>query len=411
MNILEKFKTIKNRITYQRFFIFVSQKHLQLTSQITKNIIRWGIILVSLFIVSLILWNTYIFFQKYKEEERLKMEILAGAYKKLYNTPDLDVDISFENQVISSNFNIPMILADEKGNIIESHLLDEKKSNDIEYLKKQLSLMKAQNEPLEIVLDGNVNQFIYYKNSEILTNLKYYPLGLLLILVLFSVVIYLYNQTNKISSQNQLWTGMAKETAHQIGTPLSSLLGWITILREDSKNEEIAGEIEKDVIRLEIIANRFSKIGSETPLSKQNIVTITKNAFQYLESRSSHQVVFEFKTTSPEFLVETNAELYGWVIENLVKNAIDAMQGKGKIGLEIAEEVNFVTVKISDSGKGIPKNLYKKIFEPGFTTKKRGWGLGLSLSKRIIEDFHNGKIMVMESEVGKGTVFFMKLPK
>jgi len=367
--------------------------------------------LVSLFIVSLVLWNTYIFFQKYKEEERLKMEILAGAYKKLYNTPDLDVDISFENQVISSNFNIPMILADEKGNIIESHHLDENKSNDIEYLKKQLGLMKAQNEPLEIVLDGNVNQFIYYKNSEILTNLKYYPLGLLLILVLFSVVIYLYNQTNKISSQNQLWTGMAKETAHQIGTPLTSLLGWIAILREDSKNEEIADEIEKDVIRLEIIANRFSKIGSETPLSKQNIVTITKNAFQYLQSRSSHQVIFEFKTTSPEFLVKTNAELYGWVIENLVKNAIDAMQGKGKICLEIAEEINFITIKITDSGKGMPKNLFKKIFDPGFTTKKRGWGLGLSLSKRIIEDFHNGKIMVLQSEVGKGTVFFIKLPK
>jgi hypothetical protein len=382
-----------------------------LTSHFTKNIIRWGIILVSLFIVSLILWNTYIFFQKFKEEERSKMEILAGAYKRLNNTPDLDTDINLEIQIIDSNSNIPMILTDEDENIIEWKHLDELKTKDEDYLKRQLAIMKAQNKPLEIQLDNNSKQYVYYQDSKILTNLKYYPLGLLLILFLFAVVIYLYNQSSKMSLQNQLWTGMARETAHQIGTPLTSLLGWIAILRENYKNEEIAYEIEKDVKRLEVIANRFSKIGSETPLINQNIVNLTQEAFQYLQSRSSNKVKFNFQTSRNEIMVNTNAELYGWVVENLVKNALDAMHGKGVISLNISDDKSFVYIKLTDTGKGIPKKLFKKIFNPGFTTKKRGWGLGLSLSKRIIEDYHEGKIMVTDSEIGKGSSFLIKLPK
>jgi two-component system, sporulation sensor kinase D len=361
--------------------------------------------------VSLILWNTYIFFQKFKEEERTKMEILATAYKKMFSNADLDADVSFEIQIISSNYNIPLILTDEQGNILEFQNLDEKKVDDLNYLKQQLSIMKTQNEALQINLDDTSKQYLYYRDSEILTNLKYYPLGLVLILFLFSVVIYLFNHSSKIAAQNQLWTGMAKETAHQIGTPLTSLLGWIALLREDAKNMEVASEIEKDVLRLEVIANRFSKIGSETPLSKQDVVALTENAFQYLQSRASKQVQFKFKSEASHYIVNTHAELYGWVIENLVKNAIDAMQGRGKIYLKMYEDSQYVMIRFTDTGKGIPKKLFKKIFEPGFTTKKRGWGLGLSLSKRIIEDFHNGKIMVLESEVGKGTVFLIKLPK
>lgn len=382
-----------------------------MTSQLTKNIIQWGIILVSLFIVSLVLWNTYIFFQRFKEEERLKMEILAEAYNRLLNTSDLNADISLENQIIASNYNIPLILTDDKGNILEYHNLDNKKLQTKKYLKKQLSIMKAQNKPLVIDLGENNRQYIYYQDSEILTNLKYYPLGLLLVLLLFSLVIYLYNISNKTAAQNLLWTGMAKETAHQIGTPLTSLMGWIAILREDSKNEEVANEIENDVKRLDIIANRFSKIGSDTKLEPLDIVVLTYDTFHYLESRASHQVVFDFHSKVSNCSVKLNAELYGWVIENLVKNAIDAMQGRGHISLEIGEEENNAVIKFKDTGKGIPKKQFKKIFEPGFTTKKRGWGLGLSLSKRIIEDFHNGKIMVYESEIGKGTTFLIKIPK
>jgi LytS/YehU family sensor histidine kinase len=383
-----------------------------LTHQNYKNTIRWGIIIATIFIVSLILWNTYIFFQQYKDEERIKVEIIAASLQRL-NDPDLDADFSLETQVINSNHSIPMILINAKTGIIESTInfgLD--KENDSIYLQKQLALMKAQNQPLVVQNPKSTKKlFIYYSDSEILTSLKYYPLGLLLILVFFSIVIFLFSTSNRIASQNKLWTGMAKETAHQIGTPLTSLLGWVAILREDETTVDIADEIEKDVQRLEVIANRFSKIGSDTPLELQNIVELIRKSFAYLKSRSSNQIVFKFKVSEDQIMVNTNSELFGWVIENLIKNAIDAMHGKGKIVLRVQDDLNYVIIKVSDTGKGIPKNMYKRIFEPGFTTKKRGWGLGLSLSKRIIEDFHQGKIYVEKSEVKKGTTFCIKLPK
>lgn len=388
-------------------------KYIHLTNQNIKNTIRWGIIIASLTIVSLILWNTYQFFQRFKEEERIKMEILASAYKSINS--DLNAKVSaLELQIIESNNSIPMIVTDEQGVITSNVNLDEnKKARNKNYLQEQLTIMKAQNKPLlvQTVLPNAVRKdYIYYKDSKILTNLKYYPLALLFILFLFSIIIFLFTKTNKIAAQNQLWTGMAKETAHQIGTPLTSLLGWIAILREDKEKSLIADEIEKDVERLEIIANRFSKIGSETPLVTQNIVSITKKSIAYLKSRSSQQIQYTFQSSSDEIKVQTNPELFGWVIENLVKNALDATQGKGKIDIDIRQSGSSIVLKITDSGKGIPNKLFKRIFEPGYTTKKRGWGIGLSLSKRIIEKFHGGKIYVLESELGKGTTFCIKLP-
>lgn len=366
---------------------------------------------MSLFIVSLILWNTYVFFQKFKEEERLKMEILAQAYKRMLSNTDLDADISFETQIISSNYNIPMIWTDAEENILEYQHIDSEKAKDSAFLKKQLEIMKSQNHPLEVKLTDLPTQYIYYKDSELLTNLKYYPLGLLLVLLLFGLVIYLYNHSTRVAGQNQLWTGMAKETAHQIGTPLTSLMGWVALLRENEAQQEIADEVEKDIKRLEIIANRFSKIGSETPLENYNIVEITHHVLQYLKSRSSQQVQFDFQCQQKEMLAAANRELFGWVIENLVKNAIDAMQGKGKLTVNITQEATYIYIRITDTGKGIHKKYFKKVFEPGYTTKKRGWGLGLSLAKRIIEDYHHGKINVEWSEVGKGTCFLLKIPK
>lgn len=382
-----------------------------MTQQVYKNIIRWGIIIASLFIVSLVLWNTYSFFQQYKDEERIKMEIMASAYKRL-NDPDLNIDMELEIQIIESNYNIPMIVTDANGEIELFVHLDDEKTQNKDYLLQQLAEMKSQNQPLVIQNPkSSKKQYIYYNDSQILTNLKYFPLALLLVLILFFVVIYLFSQTNKVALQNKLWTGMAKETAHQIGTPLTSLLGWITILREDKNSVYIADEIEKDVFRLETIANRFSKIGSETPLTSQNIVLLTKKSFIYLKSRSSAKIQFEFKSIKEEVLAETNPELFGWVIENLIKNSVDAMQGKGKIFVSIQDNKTHVTICVIDTGKGIPKNIYKRIFDPGFTTKKRGWGLGLSLSKRIIKDFHQGKIYVQHSEIGKGTTICIKLQK
>ncbi|WP_430928085.1 sensor histidine kinase [Polaribacter marinivivus] len=368
-------------------------------------------IAVSFVIVTLILWNTYTFFQKFKTEERVKMEILAEAQKEIGSISDLNASVTLPLKVIENNNSIPMILVDEKGDILYTQNLDSIKSLNPNFIEKQLAIMKNQNEPITISYDGKNKQFIYYKDSDLLNKLTYYPIALILILILFLTVIYLFYSSNKAAETNRLWTGMAKETAHQIGTPLSSLLGWISILKMEKVDETYIDEIEKDVYRLNTIANRFSKIGSVPELKSENIISVTKQAFDYLESRSSKQINFSFKTDEKEIKTKLNKELFGWVIENLIKNAIDAMQGKGKLQLEISQTQKKVKIIVSDTGKGMPKKLFKQIFKPGFTTKKRGWGLGLSLSKRIIEDYHKGKIFVKKSELGKGTTFQIVLDR
>ena len=367
-------------------------------------------IVVSFVIVSLILWNTYTFFQRFKQEERIKMEILAEAQKEL-STADLNSNIALPDKIITTNNSIPMILVDEKDEIIYANNLDSIKSLNPEYLRKQLAIMKKENKPIEISYDGNNKQYIYYRDSDLLKKLTYYPLALILILVLFLSVIYLFYSSNKAAETNKLWTGMAKETAHQIGTPLSSLLGWIAILKAEKVDETYIDAIEKDVHRLNIIANRFSKIGSIPELKKRDVVLITRQAFDYLKFRSSTQISFSFITSEKEIQTLINEELFGWVIENIIKNAIDAMLGKGEVSLKIKSSDKKVRILIADSGKGMPKKLFKQIFKPGFTTKKRGWGLGLSLSKRIVEDYHKGKIFVQKSEIGKGTTFEIVLNK
>jgi two-component system, sporulation sensor kinase D len=368
-------------------------------------------IAVSFVIVTLILWNTYTFFQKFKTEERVKMEILAEAQKELGSISDLNASVTLPLKVIENNNSIPMILVDEKGDILYTQNLDSIKSLNPNFIEKQLAIMKNQNEPITISYDGKNKQFIYYKDSDLLNKLTYYPIALILILILFLTVIYLFYSSNKAAETNRLWTGMAKETAHQIGTPLSSLLGWISILKMEKVDETYIDEIEKDVYRLNTIANRFSKIGSVPELKSENIISVTNQAFDYLESRSSKQISFSFKTDEKEIKTKLNKELFGWVIENLIKNAIDAMQGKGKLQLEISQTQKKVKIIVSDTGKGMPKKLFKQIFKPGFTTKKRGWGLGLSLSKRIVEDYHKGKIFVKKSELGKGTTFQIVLDR
>ena len=370
-------------------------------------------ILVSFLIVSLILWNTYTFFQKFKKAERAKMEIHGEAIKELrtVSIEELDQNISeLPLKIISRTKDIPFILVDADGNIKGSNNLDTIKEKDPEYLKKQLAIMKSQNQPILVEYLGKTD-YIYYRDSDLLDKLTYYPLAFLLILVLFLAVIYLFYSSNKAAETNKLWTGMAKETAHQIGTPLSSLLGWIAILKIQKVDETYINEIEKDVQRLNAIANRFSKIGSVPELKKENIVLITKQAFDYLESRSSKQISFSFSSSDEDIQTKLNAELFGWVIENLIKNGIDAMLKKGELTLSIESFGKKVKINISDTGKGMPKKMFKQIFKPGFTTKKRGWGLGLSLSKRIVEDYHNGKILVKKSEIDKGTTFQILLDK
>ncbi len=379
-----------------------------------SQIIRWGVIITSFFIVALILWNTYDFFLKFKGEERSKMEVLAKVYERYSSNTNLNADFSLEEQIIGNNNNIPMIITNEKDSITEWSNLDIDKAKNPIFLLRQLAIMKGQNKPIVVShmsYNENITLNIYYRDSDLLTKLKYYPIALILILILFASVIYLFFKSNKIAEQNKLWTGMAKETAHQIGTPLSSLLGWIEILRLENTDENTVEEIEKDVHRLSTIAERFSKIGSVPELSDQDIVVATHHSFNYLQSRSSKQVKFKFDSVDKGIFSKINLQLFSWVIENLIKNAIDAMEGKGNILLKIKDKDKNVLISISDTGKGIPHHLHHKIFTPGFTTKKRGWGLGLSLAKRIIEDYHNGKIFVHKSVLNKGTTFVISLKK
>lgn len=375
-----------------------------------RNITRWFIIIASFFIVILILWNTYNFFQIFKTEERAKMEFWATAQKTLANANE-NTDIELPFQIISNNTSIPMIVTDSNEKIISHNNIAETITKDSIALKSYFNSIKNDNQPIKMELSNKNYQLVYYGNSPLLNKLKYYPVALLLIIILFGAVVYNFYKATKMATQNKLWAGMAKETAHQIGTPLSSLIGWLEILKLENIEESTVTEIEKDINRLQTITDRFSKIGSEPALENRNIIEDTKHTVDYLQSRVSKQVVFSFSAPDHPVFVAINPALHSWTIENLVKNAIDAMKGKGHLDINIAELENVVKIKITDTGKGIPKNQFSKVFEPGFTTKKRGWGLGLSLTKRIVQEYHKGRIKVAHSEIGKGTTMQMSFKK
>ncbi len=376
-----------------------------------RSILNWIVILVSFIIVSLIMWNTYRFFQKFKEEERVKMENFSAAQIELSKTQDINGNISeFPLKIIQSNTTTPMIIVDSKG-FFQSNNIDLEGKNSQQYLQKLSEKFAKENPPLEVVYDGEVLSTLYYGNSILLNKLKYYPMALVLIILLFAGLIYFFYRSSRSATQNKLWTAMAKETAHQIGTPLSSLIGWAELLKNENVNSTYIDEINNDIQRLETITERFSKIGSIPQLATIDIVTATQTSIQYLQSRSSQLVHFDIKLPATPILVQLNEELYNWTIENLVKNGIDAMKGKGQIGLELRTTHQDIIVEISDRGSGIPKKQFKTIFETGYTTKKRGWGLGLSLAKRIVEQYHNGKIKVLSSEIGKGTTIQITLKK
>lgn len=376
-----------------------------------NNALRWVMIAISFVIVSLILLNTYILFQNFKDEERTKMKIWSYSQQELTKSSDLDANIGeLPMQIIQSNKTTPMILVNKDGSYSYNNIAD-KKAMDTAYIQNLILKFKGENKPHEIRYKGEVLQTLYYGNSPLLNKLKYYPLALILIIVLFVAVIFFFYSSNKNATQNKLWSGMAKETAHQIGTPLSSLIGWTEILKTENVNPDYIKEIEKDVDRLQTITERFSKIGSVTPLEPLDIITETIESFDYLKTRLSKLIAFEIITPKGEITVNLNKQLYSWTVENLVKNAVDAMKGRGKLTLEISQLENNVTVSITDTGKGIHKKNFNKIFEPGYTTKKRGWGLGLSLTKRIIEDYHSGKIKVSQSEINKGTTIKITLKR
>ena len=374
-----------------------------------RNTTRWIIIFISFLIISLILWNTYTFFQIFKNEERIKMNLWANASKTLINA-DENTALDLPLEIINNNNSVPVMLT-MYGKVISSKNIPDEIIEDKDKLSAYLANLKNENEPILIEYAPGKQQQVYYGNSALLKKLKYYPVALLLIIFLFGALIYNFYKSTKMATQNKLWAGMAKETAHQIGTPLSSLIGWVEILKTEDIDQSITVEIEKDIERLQTITDRFSKIGSVPVLEEHNIITETLHIYEYLQSRFSKQVTFSYNAPEKPILVMINPTLHSWTIENLVKNAIDAMKGKGSLDLQIEQDAHHVKINVKDSGTGIAKNQFKTIFEPGFTTKKRGWGLGLSLTKRIVEEYHSGKIKVLHSEIGKGTTFQISLNK
>lgn len=341
--------------------------------------------------------------KKLKAEERENVELWAEAIR-LINSSDANQDLEFLATVNEYNNTVPVILTDESDNIIDSKNFDINRVKEPGFLDKNLEKIKQKNEPIKIDLDNNHFNLVYYKDSIILTMLIYYPYVQLAIIILFIMVSYLAFSSSRKAQQNQVWVGMSKETAHQLGTPTSSLAGWIEILQQKYPENSINKELAIDVERLEKVTERFSRIGSKPALNNENIIALILQTVEYLKSRSSSKITYTIGFKSePEVCIPVDAALFGWVIENVSKNAIDSMEGNGEITYRLTETEKNVLIDISDTGKGIPKPAFKKIFNPGYTTKQRGWGLGLSLAKRIIEEYHKGKIFVKHSEVGKGS--------
>lgn len=367
----------------------------------------WLIILAATIVGISIIFTNHLAGAIAKEEQR-KMETWAEATRLLLNDEYSD----FIFHIIEQNENIPVIIVDDRDRYISARNFNEPKTNVEQYYEKQIQRLKNTNPPIEIVLDENTSQYIYYDNSNLLKMLEYFPYIQLSIIALFLMLVIWAISTDKRAEQDKLWAGLSKETAHQLGTPISSLMAWNEILKTKiGENDIIISEINKDIERLKIITERFSKIGSIPELSQQNISVITEQAVNYMLNRTSKKITYSVEDSSTEHTCLISTPLFEWVIENLCKNAIDAMEGKeGNIDFELFNQEDYLIIEITDSGRGIERNKFKSIFEPGYTTKQRGWGLGLSLAKRIIEEYHHGKIFVKSSELGLGTTFRIELP-
>lgn len=370
---------------------------------------------VAILIVSgTIVYSKYLA-KKIEKQERQKVEEWVEAEKFLINSAG-NPDTRLALNILSDSTNdIPIIVTNEKDSITDYKNLDTIKiAKDENYLSNKLKVLKATNDPI-IWKDPNdpkkVNRY-YYGHTSLLNEVQYYPIVQLFIVALFIIVTFLALRSSYRSVQNQVWAGMAKETAHQLGTPVSSLEGWVEVMKESGSNENIVRELEKDVDRLRLVSDRFGKIGSKPQLEQKNIVAQINSMVDYMRKRAAGRVNFSIDTHGKENIeAKISGPLFDWVIENLLKNALDAMEGKGSISIDIIEDVDCVKIDVADTGKGISKQNISRVFNPGFTTKKRGWGLGLSLSKRIIKQYHKGEIFVKHSEVGKGATFRIVLKK
>ena len=350
---------------------------------------------------------------KIAKDERQKVEQWVEAGKFIINAP-VDADTKLPSLIRNEQKSIPIIETDEKDSVVSFINIDSTKAAaDPGYVLSRLKLFKTQNNPiiLELSKEPRLYNKYYYGHSALLLQVQYYPIVQLLIVALFIIITIFSLQARNKSTQNQVWAGMAKETAHQLGTPVTSLQGWVEMLKEAKGNEQIATEIEKDVQRLRLVSDRFGKIGSTPQLEEQNVVKQVEEMTEYIRKRATGKVHLEVKTEHRDMIAPISMPLFDWVIENLLKNALDAMDGKGSIIVDMKEEEKTIVIDVTDTGKGIASQNMGRVFKPGFTTKKRGWGLGLSLSKRIIEQYHKGQLFVKHSELGKGTTFRIVLKK
>lgn len=358
------------------------------------------------------LWYTNTLVKKLEAQERQKIELWASATRQL-SSPEFTGDLNFLLQIIQDNTTIPVILTDDEGHIISSRNLDSAREDNSEYLFGKLDEMKSENEVIVLEYYQDRKMYLYYENSTLLNQLRIYPSFQIAVIGLFLFVSYFAFNYSQRSEQNKVWAGMSKETAHQLGTPISSLIGWMDYLKESGHTvpQRVIDEMDHDLKRLELITERFSKIGSEPVLELHNLYDVLHDSVYYIDSRTSDRV--SISIIQPDLFkgikVDVNVPLFAWVIENLCKNAVDAMEGEGSIRFELVENGAKVIFDIVDTGKGIPKNDFKTVFKPGFTTKARGWGLGLSLAKRIVENYHRGRIYVKWSELNKGTRFRIEL--
>ena len=354
------------------------------------------------------LFYTETFLKELRAEEERKIVLWAKAVEAVFLSED-DSNLAFYSQIIQDNKTIPVILVNDADEIIAHRNLDVPESNPERYLNRKLEEFKESGQVLENpYLDGKTN-YLYYKGSSLLTKLRLYPLLLLGVISIYMLISYMAFSNARRSEQNKVWTGMAKETAHQIGTPLSAMLGWVAYLKDKYPQEEAFGEMERDVNRLTAITERFSKIGSQPELTHTALTDTIENSLDYLVNRLGKNVTFTSSIAS-DLQAQHNPQLISWVLENLITNATDALEGKGEIEVEARLNGTDIFIFVKDSGKGIPSNIQRSIFKPGYSTKSRGWGLGLSLAKRIVDEYHNGSISLVDSQLNQGSTFKITLP-
>lgn len=344
------------------------------------------------------------------QEERQKIEVWSEATRVMTSeNPSLNMNLILK--IIQGNNSIPVILCNDRDSVLSYNNIQIPEENVESFMKNKVRELKSKNLPIVIDMEDGTFQYLYYDDSIILKRLLIYPYAQLSVVFIFIILAFLALASTKKAEQNKVWVGLSKETAHQLGTPISSLIAWVEYLRTKEIDPSLLNEMEKDVKRLETIAERFSKIGSNPDPVPVNINNSVRMALEYMSTRISSKVKIHTLLPDHPVLVLMNDSLFAWVIENLTKNAVDAMEGQGEISFQVEEKEKVVRIDISDTGKGIPKSKFKTVFNPGYTTKKRGWGLGLSLVKRIIESYHGGKIFVKSSEAGKGTTFRIELRK